>query len=414
MELSPFPLDFFAAFPIFIFRILSSILWGDSMNFEFYTASRIIFGAGTLNKLTEFIHEMGNKALIVLGGGSLRKSGIVDRLSLILKDTGAEIFFYEGIDGEPEVETIDRGVEIALKNKVNLVIGMGGGSVIDTAKAISGIATNGGSVLEYLEGVGSGKVITKDSLPYIAIPTTSGTGAEVTKNSVILSQKQKFKKSIRSFKLIPNIALVDPELTLGVPPQITAYCGMDALTQLIEPYTSKKAKPFTDALAIYGIPFIARSLLKAVRDGSNLPARTDMALGSLLSGCALANSGLGAAHGIAASLGANFGIPHGLACGILLPHVMKMNMTAETGKFADIGEALTGMHFSDRKRAAEAGVEFVRKLAEDIGIPTNLKSFGITKEDIPSLAKNSRGSSMSGNPVELSNEELEGFLMNLI
>lgn len=384
------------------------------MNFEFYTASRIIFGAGTLNKLAEIAPETGSKALIVLGGGSLRNNGVVDKLSSLLKKSGIEICFYEGINGEPEVETIDKGVDIALKNDVDLVIGMGGGSVIDTAKAISGIVTNGGSVLEYLEGVGTGREITKDSLPYIAIPTTSGTGAEVTKNSVILSRKQKFKKSIRSFKLIPDIALVDPELTMGVPPNITAYCGMDALTQLIEPYTSKKAKPFTDALSIYGIPFIARSLLKAVRDGSNLQARTDMALGSLLSGCALANSGLGAAHGIAASLGANFGISHGLACGILLPHVMEINMKAETGKFANIGEALTGMHFNDKKRAAEAGVEFVRKLAEDIGIPANLKNFGITREDIPSIAKGSRGSSLSGNPVDLTDEELEGFLMTLI
>lgn len=384
------------------------------MNFEFYTANRIIFGENSLDKIREVAPEMGKRALIVLGGGSLRKCGMVDKLIDILKGIGIEYFFYEGIDREPEVETIDNGVKIALDNKVDLVIGMGGGSVVDTGKAISGLCTNSGSVLSYLEGVGEGKKITKPSLPYIAIPTTSGTGAEVTKNTVIRSGKMKFKKSIRSFHLIPDIAIVDPMLTLSMPPDVTASCGMDALTQLIEPYVSKKSQPFTDALSIYGIPYIARSLAKAVKDGSDIKSRTDMSLGSLLSGCALANSGLGAAHGIAASLGAHFGVPHGLACGIMLPYVMEINMPSNIKKFADIGEALTGVRFDDENKAATAGIEFVKSLSEKIGIPVNLKGYGIEKKDLPALVRSSHGSSMRGNPVELLDDQIMELLERLI
>jgi alcohol dehydrogenase class IV len=384
------------------------------MNFEFYTASRIVFGEGSVEQAGIIASEMGKNALIVLGGGSLRKNGVVGRLVENLGSCGVKVNFYEGVSKEPEVETVDEGVEIAVRCKADLIIGIGGGSVIDTAKAISGVASNGGSVKDYLEGVGTGREITKPALPYIAIPTTAGTGAEVTKNAVISSSAEKFKKSIRSQYLIPRAAIVDPVLTLDLPPAITAACGMDALAQLIEPYISKKAKPFADALAIYGIPLVARSLAKAVDNGRDIEARTDMCLASLLSGCALANSGLGAAHGIAASLGANFGVPHGLACGILLPHIMKINMKSNPVKFASIGEALTGRRFADREEAGEAGVDFVRELARRIGIPANLKQFGIKPSDIKDLVIGSKGSSMSGNPVELGDEELAGLLMSWI
>jgi len=384
------------------------------MNFEFYTANRIIFGENSLEKIKEIAPEMGKRALIVLGGGSLRECGVVNRLTRILREIGIEYFFYEGVDKEPEVETIDDGVNLALDYEVDMVIGMGGGSVVDTGKAISGLCTNGGSVLSYLEGVGEGKKITKPSLPYIAIPTTSGTGAEVTKNAVIRSAKMKFKKSIRSFHLIPNIAIVDPILTISLPPYVTAYCGMDALTQLIEPYVSKKSQPFTDALSIYGIPYIARSLAKAVKDGNDIEARTDMSLGSLLSGCSLANSGLGAAHGIAASIGAHFGIPHGLACGIMLPYVMEINISSNIEKFAHIGEALTGVRFDDEKKAASAGIEFVRNLSEKVGVPSNLKGYGIEKKDIPALVRGSHGSSMRGNPVDLSDDQIGELIERVI
>lgn len=384
------------------------------MNFEFYTASRIIFGENALEKIGETVRSLGDRALVVLGGGSLHKSGSVEKLCKRLDGAGVEYVFYEGIEDEPEVETVDRGVKFAGKCGVNLVVGMGGGSVIDTAKAISGLYTNGGSVLEYLEGVGEGKIITKPSLPYIAVPTTSGTGAEVTKNAVIRSGKMKFKKSIRSFYLIPDVALVDPVLTLSVPPNITAWCGMDALTQLIEPYVSRKSQPMTDALAIYGIPLAARSLTAAVKNGSDLQARSDMALASLLSGCALANSGLGAAHGISAALGAHFGVPHGLACGMLLPYVMEINMHSNIQKFARIGEALTGRKIENPQAAAMAGVEFVKKLAGDINLPRNLKEYGIGKQDLPALAEASRGSSMNGNPVDLSNDDIMELIKRVV
>ncbi|MCE1248880.1 MAG: iron-containing alcohol dehydrogenase [Firmicutes bacterium] len=384
------------------------------MNFEFYTASQIIFGEGTLSRTGPLASKMGKKALIVLGGGSLRKNGIIGRLTEFLNSAGVKSGFYEGIAKEPEVETVDRGVETALGFGADLIIGIGGGSVIDTAKAISGVVTNGGSVRDYLEGVGTGREITKPALPFIAIPTTAGTGAEVTKNAVISSSEEKFKKSIRSPYLIPKAAIVDPQLTWDVPPSVTAACGMDALAQLIEAYISKKSQPFTDALAIYGIPYVARSLGKAVKNGNDAEARADMCLASLLSGCALANSGLGAVHGIAASLGANPGIPHGLACGILLPHIMKINMRFDLRKFAHIGEALTGKRFESEEQAAEAGIEFVSELAKETGIPGDFRQFGIQPELIPQLAEGSKGSSMSGNPAVLSQGEIEGLLGSLI
>lgn len=380
-------------------------------SFEFYSAGRIIFGSGQINIAGSLAREMGQKALIVATQKSLRKNGALNRLEKLLEAGNVKYKYFSDINGEPTVETVDEGVKFALNEKCDLVIGIGGGSCIDTAKAISGLVTNGGSALDYLEGVGSGAQILKAPLPYLAIPTTAGTGAEVTRNAVIASKTGKFKKSLRSPMLIPDIALVDPELTLSLPPKATAYSGMDALTQCIESYVSKKSQPFTDALALEGIRLAGRSLKTAFRTGNDLPARYDMALCSLLSGLSLANSGLGAAHGIGAALGAIHRIPHGLACAVMLPEVMKANFRTDIHKFARVGAALTNQNSNeDPEKLAQDGVDFINELAEFLQIPSKLNELGLKTDDIPEVAQNSGGSSMSGNPRELTEQEIINML----
>lgn len=384
--------------------------------FEFYSAGKLIFGSGTFSQIGTIAKEQGNHALIVLGGNSLRKIGVVDRLTKLLDQHSVQYTFYEGITFEPTVSTIDTGVKVAKKNSCDMVIAIGGGSVLDTGKAIAGIVTNSGSVFDYLEGVGKGKEITRSALPCIAIPTTAGTGSEVTKNSVISSDLShlKFKVSIRSLFLIPKIALIDPELTLTLPPEQTAYSGLDALTQLIEPYVSKKAQPITDALAIYGIRLIAESLSEAYRNGSNLAAREKISLAALFSGFALANAGLGAVHALARPLGAYYQIPHGLACAIFLPHIMELNLESTLKKYAEIGRTLTEKHYRKKETAAVAGLEFVKKLNVELNVPNDLKPFKINPADIPVLIQGAQGSSLCDNPRSFSDEELNELLQNLI
>ena len=381
--------------------------------FEFYSAGRIIFGSGRFDDIGTLTKQFGKRVLIVAAQNSLRRAGILDQLQQKLSQNGIEFEYVPSVIYEPRVEVVDQATKQAHAYGCEVIIGMGGGSAIDTGKAISGLITNGGSVLDYLEGVGKGAVITRPSVPYIAIPTTAGTGAEVTKNAVIASESMRFKKSIRSPLLIPNIALIDPRLSLSVPPKQTAYSGMDALTQCIESYVSRKAQPIPEAIALRGIRLAAESLALAYREGDNLKAREKMSLCALLSGLALANSGLGAAHGLGAALGALFGIPHGLACAVMLPLVMEANMRDALRKYADVGEALTGKRGSSDEITARMGVDYIFNLADQMSIPKKLNELGISEADIPLIAENSGGSSMSGNPRSFSKEELTEFLMSV-
>jgi len=384
------------------------------LNFEFYTASRIVFGNNRFYDIKNIAPQYADNYLIVSGGGSIHRSGKMKELEDQLAQAGLSFHHYDGIVNEPTPEDVDKGVAIAKSNSCNGVIAIGGGSVIDTGKAISGLMTNQGYIKDYLEGVGKGKKLVKDPAPFIAIPTTAGTGSEVTKNAVITSTVEKYKKSFRDDRLIPDVALVDPVLTLSLPPFNTATSGMDALTQLIESYVSSKAQPISEALAVYGIKLAGRSLITAYYDGQDLAARQDMALASLLSGICLANSGLGAAHGIAAALGCHYGISHGLACAILLPHVMEYNMEAELKKYAEIGRILTDRSIDDDRQAALEGIEYVREISRKMNIPSDLKEFSIDEQDLPLLAQSSKGNSMSGNPVEMSDQDIINLLKKLI
>lgn len=380
------------------------------MSFELNMPGRIIFGTGSFERLSEQIARYGKRIFVICSASAVR-AGFIERLKK--QDSALCYTVWDRVAGEPTPQSVDAAAAGARASGCDAVLGLGGGSVLDTAKAAAALAVNDGSVEDYLEGVGRGAVITRKPLPFIAVPTTSGTGAENTKNAVISSAEKKYKKSFRHEMLLASVALIDPALTVSVPPAVTAACGMDAVTQLIESYTSVKSNPVTEAWCAQGLKR-AGSLLKAYRDGGDIGAREDMSLCSTLSGLALANSGLGAAHGFAAGLGAYRNISHGLACAVLLPHIMRLNIPAATEKYAQVGRLLTGKPYPDDREAANASVEFIERLNAEMGIPSGLGFLNIAPEEAAGIAQASMGGSMKGNPVKLDAEAAKEYLLQLI
>jgi alcohol dehydrogenase class IV len=378
------------------------------VNFELSVPEKIIFGKGSLARLGQLVSGFGNRALIVHGANSDRARSVE---GLLAKSTST---LYP-VRNEPTIEDIAKGVEEARAREVMLVIGVGGGSVLDAAKAISGLTTNAGDILDYLEVIGGGNPLAKAGLPCVAIPTTAGTGAEVTKNSVIASLEHRIKVSLRSPFLLPRIALVDPELTYSLPAQVTLATGLDALTQLIEPLVSSRANPATDGLCREGISRVARSLPAVVQNGEDSTAREEMALASLFGGLALANAGLGAVHGFAGPIGGMFNAPHGLICGILLPFVVDANIHAlrlrapdsmALGRYDEIGRLLTG----SPDALATDGLAWLTDVSTTLKVP-KLSALDIPKAAIPEIAsKAAKASSMKANPIELTSPELEAIL----
>jgi alcohol dehydrogenase class IV len=376
------------------------------MGFEFATARRIIFGSGSSEEFGTLLTEFGKRALVVRGSDPARTR------SLLAGIEAAKIDFscFE-VRGEPTVEQVAEGVSQARREESNLVIGIGGGSVIDSAKAIAGLATNSGAILDYLEVIGKGKQLSVPGLPCVAIPTTSGTGAEVTRNSVLASPEHKVKVSLRSPYLLPGLAIVDPKLTLDLPPSVTASTGLDALTQVIEPYVSVRANPVTDGFCIEGMRRVGRSLQRAFEQGQDLQAREDMALASLFGGLSLANAGLGAVHGFAAPIGGMFHAPHGAVCAALLPRVMEVNLRALRERLPD-GEALrryesvAAILTGTEKATAPDGIHWISELCKALQIP-GLRTYGISEGDISELVeKAAKASSMKANPILLTRDEL--------
>jgi alcohol dehydrogenase class IV len=293
----------------------------------------------------------------------------------------------------------------------DVVIALGGGSVIDAGKAIAALLTNPGELMDYLEVVGKGNAIQNPAAPFIAVPTTAGTGSEVTRNAVLGVPERQIKVSLRSPLLLPHLAVVDPELTLGLPPAITARTGLDALTQLIEAYVSIRSNPVTDGFCVRGIPLAARSLRRAFHHGHESEARHDMSLAALLSGLALANAGLGVVHGFAAPLGGRFPAPHGAICAAILPYGMEINLRALRARdpqsialrrYQEVGRMLTGWPGA----TAEDGITWTREICQELEIPP-LKTYGMGEQDVPALiAEAAKASSMKGNPLALTPEEL--------
>jgi alcohol dehydrogenase class IV len=386
------------------------------MQFELASLPQIFFGAGQIQKIQTHLRSFGSRLLLVASQSALKAANL--EKSLIENNFEYRCFI---VKGEPTTDVVDQGVVVGREFKAEIVVGLGGGSALDAGKAIAGLITNRGLAFDYLEVVGKGLPIKNAALPYIAIPTTAGTGTEVTKNAVILSQKDKYKASIRSPFLIPKIAIVDPSLTLRVPATITASTGLDALTQLIEAYTSNKSQPITDALALMGIQKAVNSLEIAYKQGDNLAAREDMALAALLSGICLANAGLGAVHGFASPLGAI--IPHGVACAALLAAVVDQNIQSLKAKapnsptllkYAKLGELITVKTYQHPEKAHRALVQALRTLTRNLKIPA-LSTFGLKETEIPDLiAKVKKSSSIRYNPVELEEAALTNILMQVL
>lgn len=380
------------------------------MTFEFATANRILFGPGTFKQAGAIAQQLGRRALVVTGKSASRAERLLQQLATA--GVAAEVF---SIAGEPTTDAVRAGVERARAAGCDCVIAFGGGSAIDGAKAIAGLLTNGGELLDYLEVVGRGQPLSKPAAPLLAIPTTAGTGAEVTRNAVLASPEHRVKASLRSPHLLPRLALVDPELTLDLPPDLTASTGMDALTQLIEPYVCVRANPMADALCVEGIRRAARSLHRAFEHGADTAAREDMALASLFGGMALANAGLGAVHGFAAPIGGMFPAPHGAVCAALLPGVMAANVRAMRERASDsltlrrydeIARLLTGRP----QAVAEDGVRWVEELCRALRIAP-LRSWGLAEGDVLAVVqKATQASSMKANPIPLKEDELRDLL----
>jgi alcohol dehydrogenase class IV len=377
--------------------------------FDFATATEIAFGRGRSAELGERLRAFGARALLVTGAHP-------ERVLPILERSGAAelVVARVTVRSEPTTAEVERGVLLAREAGAEVVVGIGGGSALDAAKAIAVLATNPGEPLDYLEVVGRGRPLALPSLPCVLVPTTAGTGAEVTKNAVLAVESERVKVSLRSIFMLPRLALVDSELTHGVPPDVTAATGLDALTQLIEPYVSKARGPLTDALSVEGMRRSARSLRRAFEDGADADARDDLALASLFGGLCLANAKLGAVHGLAGPLGGALHAPHGALCARLLPEVMEKNLAhARTARDADVlGRfgAVARIVCGQPDAEPEAGLLWVRELVESLAIP-RLSSYGLTparRADV--IERACVSSSMKGNPFELGQDELYDIL----
>jgi alcohol dehydrogenase class IV len=379
------------------------------MSFEFATATQVIFGNGTVSKIPQLLQGKGQNIFLVTGKNPLRAKFLTENLEA----EGFSVFSFR-VEKEPDTGMISNGAKLAREMTCDAVVGFGGGSVIDSAKAIAALVPNKGELPEYLEVIGQGKKLKEKPLPFIAVPTTAGTGAEVTKNAVIHSPEHHVKVSLRSPLMFPDVAVVDPELTLSMPPEITATTGMDALTHLLETFVSNQSNPFIDMFCREGMRRISASLKKVFDKGDDLKAREDMAFAALLGGLALANVKLGAVHGFAGPMGGMFPVPHGAVCAALLPAVMEVNLKVLEEqkqqqileKYDEVAQILTG---NSKARAAD-GIQWAKDMVNYLKIP-RLSLFGLSVSDFPVLVeKAKKASSMKGNPVVLNDDQLTEIL----
>jgi alcohol dehydrogenase class IV len=379
----------------------------SGLGFEFATATRVLFGAGRMAEAPEVVRSLGSRRVMIVTGSTparttpLRKG--LDRLGL------STVLFR--VEHEPTVELAREGTATAIAAGCDVVVALGGGSVMDAGKAIAALAANGGDPLDYLEVIGRGRPLTHPSVPLVAIPTTAGTGSEVTRNAVLGSREEKVKASLRSPHMLPRVALVDPDLLAGTPGPVIASSGLDALSQLIEPFLSARANPLTDALAREGMRRSARSLRRAVLEDFDAAAREDLALASLFGGLCLANAGLGAVHGFAAPVGGMFEAPHGAVCAALLAATLEVNHRALRARapehpaltrFQEVAALLTGR----AEAKAEEAITWVRELCQALRVP-GLRRYGLMEAEVPRLVEKAKvASSMKANPLVLTDEEL--------
>ncbi|HEY9242330.1 MAG TPA: iron-containing alcohol dehydrogenase [Streptosporangiaceae bacterium] len=368
------------------------------MRFDFATAGRILAGPGRAAELPAVLAGLGARVLVCTGTNPLRHNALISDLNL-----PTALF---PVAGEPTVDLARTAIGAARQHGADVIAAIGGGSVIDTAKAAAILLGNGGDPLDYLEVIGAGQRITQPAVPCVAVPTTAGTGAEVTANAVLADPANRIKASLRSPLMIPRVALVDPQLTVSCPAPVTAASGLDALTQCLEPFVSVRANPVTDGLAREGLRRAAAGLRPAYADGADLAARTDMALCSLLGGLALANAKLGAVHGLAGVIGGTADVPHGFACAAVLPAVVEANVTALRSapdggpvldRYTEAARLLTG----DPAASIDDGLAWIRDTLRLLDVP-GLASFGIQPDQAAEIAAAAaRSSSMQGNPIPL-------------
>jgi len=370
-------------------------------SFSFQAPAKIAFGLDSLDALATEAPRLGHKALVIAGRHALGEGGPVERIRQLCSDGGVEtVVFPSPPSGEPDLETVEDARRFCSESGCGFVIGLGGGSILDTAKAVAGLAREPASVRDYFDG----RKIENATIPWVAIPTTAGSGAEVTKNSVLSDPARNIKRSIRDDRFFARLVLVDPRLFVSCPQRVTAESGMDALAQAIESFTSLGSNPMTDALAFEAARLILRSLPVAYRDGADLEARADMALGSLMAGVALANARLGAVHGLAHPIGVRWRVPHGRVCAVLLAPVMRFNQEV-------VGEK------SDRlgRLVGEPIIEHIERLREQLGIARDFKDLGISAEEIEWIVRESLPSgSLKMNPRPAGPEELRRILEPLV
>jgi alcohol dehydrogenase class IV len=379
--------------------------------FDFATAGRIVAGAGRAAELPGVLAGLGSRVLVCTGANPARHASLLAGLGM-----PAAVF---GVAGEPTAELARAGITAAHEHGADVIAAIGGGSVIDLGKAVAMLLANGGDPLDYIEVVGAGRKITRHAAPCVAVPTTAGTGAEVTANAVLAVPGHHLKASLRSPLMIPRVALIDPELTASCPPPVTAASGLDALTQCLEPFVSVRATPLTDGLAREGLRRAAAGLRAAHADGADLAARTDMAMCALLGGMALANAKLGAVHGLAGVIGGTADVPHGMACAALLAPVIGANVRAlrsaapgspALDKYAEAAQLLTGRPGA----SVEDGLAWIGETVTLLGVP-GLAAFGLGPEQAADVAATAMtSSSMQGNPVPLSQDELTAVVLQAL
>jgi len=375
---------------------------------DFHMPTELVMGRGGLDTLGRQTARYGERVLLVCGARSARASGLLQRAIALLEAEGLIVTVFDRVAGEADLATVEDGLGVLSEADCSVVLGLGGGSAIDTAKAIAGLAGLPGTVHEYHEG----RPIERGGLPFLAVPTTAGTGAEVTKNAVLIDPRTGVKQSIRDDRWFAKVAIVDPEASSGMPPEVTASSGADALCQAIESYTSIGANHVTDGLAEKAIELIGRSLERAYRDGADLEAREDMAYGSLMAGMAMASARLGGVHGMAHPLGSHFGIPHGVVCGLLLPYTMEYNLEYAVAKYACVGRLMGDAdEYDSPSAAARAAVERVRALLRRLQVPEHLSAFGVTEDDFDRIIEESLPSgSLKHNPRPLGWEDVRTIL----
>jgi alcohol dehydrogenase class IV len=382
-----------------------------AVSFEFATAGRIMVGPGRVQELPGVLSGLGSRVLVVTGADPARHNTLLASL-----DRAAAVF---PVAAEPTVELVRAAVAVARAQDADVIAAIGGGSVIDTGKAVAMLLGNGGDPLDYLEVVGSGQAITRPAVPCVAVPTTAGTGAEVTANAVLAVPSHRVKASLRSPLMIPRVALVDPLLTVSCPPPVTAASGLDALTQCLEPFVSVQATPLTDGLAREGLRRAGTGLRAAYANGEDLAARADMAMCSLLGGISLANAKLGAVHGLAGVIGGTADVPHGLACAALLAPVIEANVRAarSSPSGADVLDRYTeaaGLLTRQSDASVEDGLSWIRETLTLLQVP-GLAAFGLGPQQADDIAAKALvSSSMKGNPVSLSHADLKAILLEAL